>query len=179
MKSEIWKPIEGYEGVYEVSNLGNVKSLNYARTKKPNLLTQHADKDGYMKVTLYKKTGNKLVFVHRLVAKAFIPNPNNFPLINHKDEIKSNNSVENLEWCTLRYNYDYGTGVQRRTDKLSMRIVAILPDGAKEYYPSQNEAARQLKCSQACISECINGKQHTAQGRVWEEISEEEHAHYN
>lgn len=97
---EVWKDIEGYEGLYQVSNMGRVKSLI-----KGIILKQWTDKDGYRQVGLLKKTFK----VHRLVAKAFIENPDDLPLVNHKDENKANNNITNLEWCTNEYNLSYGT----------------------------------------------------------------------
>ena len=110
---EIWKDIEGYEGKYQVSNLGRVRSLNYHRMGITKLLKARKDKDGYNMAFLVRSGYNRPVGVHRLVAQAFIPNPNNYPCVNHKNEVKDDNRVENLEWCTVRYNTLYGTGVQR------------------------------------------------------------------
>ena len=111
---EIWKDIQGYEGLYRVSNLGRVKSFHKA---KEHILSPGKDKDGYFQVQLYKNGINKMRKVHRLVAQAFISNPNNLPQINHKDENKQNNNVDNLEWCTNEYNHNYGTAVKRAAEK--------------------------------------------------------------
>ena len=110
---EIWKDIPEYEGLYQVSNLGNVRSLNYNRTGEIKLLKQ-GNVNGYKVVILYKDGKKKNYLVHRLVAIAFLPNPNNLPIINHKDENPSNNNVNNLEWCTQAYNTNYGEGIKRR-----------------------------------------------------------------
>lgn len=103
---EIWKDIKGYEGRYQISNEGRVKSLIGSKEKilKPGL-----NFHGYEKVTLSKGNKVKAHLVHRLVAQAFIPNPNDYPCINHKDEMKFDNSVDNLEWCTYDYNNNYGS----------------------------------------------------------------------
>ena len=114
---ETWKDIEGYEGLYQVSNLGKVKSLNYNKTSESKLLKLQKNSNGYTRVVLYKNRKPKVCLVHRLVAQAFIPNPNNLPQINHKDEDKANNSVDNLEWCTYLYNNTYGTAIERATEK--------------------------------------------------------------
>lgn len=114
---EIWKDIEGYEGLYQVSNLGKVKSLNYNKTAKSELLKLRKNTNGYTRVVLYKNRKAKDYQVHRLVAEAFIPNPNNYPIINHKDENKTNNRVDNLEWCTYLYNNTYGTTIERAVEK--------------------------------------------------------------
>lgn len=115
---EIWKDISGYEGEYQVSNLGNVRSLNYRRSGELKLLKQ-ATTNGYKQITLSKNGKCKSYNVHRLVAIAFIPNPNNYKEVNHKDEDKSNNNVNNLEWCTREYNNNYGTKNERTKKKLS------------------------------------------------------------
>lgn len=106
---EIWKDIPGYEGLYKVSNLGNVLSLNNYRRSNSKILKQHISKSGYHSVVLSKNQIKKTYRVHRLVAMVFIPNPDNLPFINHKDENKANNCVDNLEWCTDDYNRHYGT----------------------------------------------------------------------
>lgn len=112
---EIWKDIPNYEGRYQVSNIGNVRSLNYNHTKKCKLLTPRIDSDGYKQVALYigGTTKQKWFRVHRLVASVFIPNPDNLPFVNHKDENPSNNHVDNLEWCNNQYNCTYGTCRER------------------------------------------------------------------
>lgn len=100
---EIWKPIKDYEN-YEVSNLGKVKSLNYNRTGEEKILKPRKDKDGYLYVGLYKSGKRKFFKIHRLVATAYIFNPDDKPQINHIDCNRQNNCVENLEWCSLAYN---------------------------------------------------------------------------
>ena len=110
---EIWKDIKGYEGLYQVSNLGRIKSFNYMNTgkekiKTPTLQKKHPMKQGgYLQTTLYKNNQSKTVVVHRLVAEAFIPNPDNLPQVNHKDHDKTNNCVDNLEWCTAKYHSNH------------------------------------------------------------------------
>ena len=101
---EIWRDIEGYEGLYQVSNLGRVRSLNYKRTGKVQNMKLGTYPNGYKMVDLKKNNKRKAHLVHRLVAKAFIPNPNQLCEVNHKDEDKANNTVDNLEWCSHIYN---------------------------------------------------------------------------
>ena len=120
--NEEWRDIEGYEGLYQVSNLGRVKSLNYNHTKSEKILKGIPDKDGYLRVALFKN-GRKDYMVHQLVAKMFIPNPNDLPVINHKDENKQNNTTENLEWCTIAYNNSYGNRPEKvsEANKIAMK----------------------------------------------------------
>lgn len=108
---EVWKDINGYDDLYQVSNLGRVKSLN--NKCKEKILKNRKKKKGYEAVVLYKKCDKKEMLIHRLVAEAFISNPNNYPIVNHKDENPSNNHVSNLEWCTKIYNNTYGTAIER------------------------------------------------------------------
>lgn len=107
MENVIWKPIDGYEGLYEVSNTGLIKSLNCYNYKEPRIMKLGKRPDGYLSVGLSKNNVTKTKTVHRLVAKAFLPNPNNLEMVNHKDEDRTNNNVENLEWCTRTYNQNY------------------------------------------------------------------------
>ena len=104
---EEWRDIKGYEGLYQISNKGRVKSLNYKRTGKEKI-RKPGKRRGYFFITLYKKGEKPKSFdIHRLVAEHFLPNPDNLPVVNHKDENKLNNNVENLEWCTFAYNTIY------------------------------------------------------------------------
>lgn len=107
----IWKDIPEYEGLYKISNYGEIYSTYSNKLLKPRL-----DKDGYAQVTLYKNHQPKTLRIHRLVAITYIPNPNNYSCVNHKDENKKNNAVDNLEWCTIKYNNNYGTHTQRSAD---------------------------------------------------------------
>ena len=117
MEKEIWKDIEGYEGRYQISNRGNVKSLNYNHNGKEKILKPIINnKHGYAYVGLHLEGKTKNYYIHRLVAIAFIPNPDNLPEVNHRDENKENNTVENLEWCDRAYNCNYGTHNKRISD---------------------------------------------------------------
>lgn len=119
---EFWKDIEGYEGLYQVSNLGRVRSLDRVvegksssvRLHRGKILSPGVNSTGYYMVVLHKDGGGRAYTVHRLVSNTFIPNPYNYPYVNHKDENKLNNSVDNLEWCTVKYNTNYGTANLRR-----------------------------------------------------------------
>lgn len=111
-ETEEWKDVVGYEGLYKVSNLGNVKNCLSGR-----ILKLCNDKDGYKILNLYKNGVRKTYRVHRLVSKAFLTNPNNLQQVNHKDEDKTNNRVDNLEWCDAKYNLNFGTAQERKAKK--------------------------------------------------------------
>jgi hypothetical protein len=112
LENEIWKDIEGYEGLYQISNMGRVKACakwGGCIFQKEKLLKLHDNGKNYLYVDLYNhKSERRKYYIHRLVGKAFIDNPNNYPHINHKDENKLNNVYYNLEWCTAKYNCNYG-----------------------------------------------------------------------
>ena len=117
MTEEIWRPVVGYEGLYEISSYGRVRSLDryvkYSNGQihlhKGRILSSGKDINGYLMCNLYLNKNMKKVSIHRLVAQAFLPNIDNLPEVNHKDENKTNNRVDNLEWCTAKYNMNYGT----------------------------------------------------------------------
>lgn len=173
MTFEEWRPVKGYEGLYEASNTGKVASLNYNGTGARHELKPLRKDHGYLAVRLYKNGKWRTIRLHRIIAEAFIPNENNLPEINHIDEDKSNNAASNLEWCTRKYNCNYGSRIERLSKamtngKLSKAVIATLPDGSIEEYPSQGEAARQLKCSQGRISDACKGLLETYHhGRRW------------
>jgi hypothetical protein len=169
---ELWKAIEGYEGKYEVSNYGRIKS--YAQNKQGKITLGYTDHKGYKTIYLYDKPQcGKWYKVHRLVASAFISNPNNLPQINHKDEDKSNNAVDNLEWCTNDYNIHYGTRILRATESnrccetTSMKVCSVDANGCVEYFDSINEAERQTGISNANISRTLKGRTKHAGKREW------------
>lgn len=121
-ESEVWEDIVGYKGQYQVSDKGNVRSVDRidsrGRKRKGALLKLIYDKDGYVIVNLYKNGIGAQKKVHRLVTEAFIPNPNGLPQVNHRDEVKANNNVENLEWCTSKHNNNHGTRLERIRKKV-------------------------------------------------------------
>ena len=138
MKEE-WRDIKGYEGKYKISNLGRVKSLKDSKGNYREKILKHRNNCGYLYVDLYKNSRGKTYQVHRLVAEAFIPNPNNLPCVNHKDENPSNNCVENLEWCTTKYNANYGTRNKRVSEKMKGKY-------KDKYKGSKNPRARKVQC---------------------------------
>ena len=173
MNNEVWKDIDEYEGLYQVSNLGRVKSIGY---KKERILKPGRDKDGYLFVSLCKNHKIKYCRIHRLVALTFIPNPNNLPEVNHKDEDKTNNRVKNLEWCDHKYNNNYGTRIQRINEKntngkLSKPVIQYTKTGEfiKEWR-STWDVQRNLGYGQGHISDCCRDKRKSAYGFVWKYI---------
>lgn len=167
---EIWKDIDGYIGLYQVSNLGNVKSLNFGRTKKEKLLSIGKTGKGYCAVSLCKNGNQKTALVHRLVANAFIPNPQNLPQINHKNEIKSDNSADNLEWCDCKYNNNYGERNKKAGKNIGKPVVCI---ETNIKYQSADAAHRENPniCS-ASIRRCCKGKRKTAGRYHWKYAGE-------
>lgn len=161
--TEIWKDIPGYEGLYSISNIGRLRNDKTNRLLKPWI-----DKDGYLVYDLTKNKVKKHYRAHRLVAQTFIPNPNNYPLVNHKDEDKTNNKVSNLEWCTLEYNLNYGTRTERSALKHSKSISKYNLNGNFiATYKSLTEAAKLNNLLKGHISSVALGKQKTAGGFIW------------
>lgn len=191
---EEWRDINGYEGMYQVSNYGRVRSL--ARKtgnqygKNTRILKQKKQKLGYMSVGLYKDGKQKYYLIHRLVAQAFIPNPNNYPQVNHKDENKENNFVwvnedgtvnlekSNLEWCSAQYNSNYGSHIKtydrainkpNRPDTSKPVLQYSLDGKPLNEYPSIMEAQRQTGIKNTHIGRCCRNEYgcKTAGGFKW------------
>ena len=167
-----WAPVIGFEGLYEISNTGKV------RNKKKETLKQGLKRTPctcYKVVHLWKDGRYYTKYVHRLIAEAFIPNPENLEFINHKDEDGTNNDIENLEWCTREYNVNYGTALSRMAKKIRGResekripVYATDEDGnfAGEW-PSITSAANDVGCATSDISKACKGKRKTAKGYIW------------
>ena len=154
--TEIFKPIKGYEDLYEVSDLGNVRNKASGKLLKPR-----KNRRGYLRVVLYKGDGtHKEYLIHRLVAKAFLPNPLNLLEVNHKDFNKLNNSVDNLEWCSRQYNAEYSLSKPVNQFSLDGRLLNT--------YKSTMDAQRQTGIPNQNISECCNGGRYkSAGGFIW------------
>lgn len=169
MEQEIWKDIAGYEGKYQVSSFGRVKSLNYRRTGREQILETHKNTYGYLMVSLWKNGKCKQSLVHRLVASAFIPNPDNLPEINHKDENKENNRVDNLEWVLHKDNTRYGTRNERITKNMTgpKKSKPVLCVETGKNYSSSMEAERKTGVNYRRIIDCCHGKQKTTKGYHW------------
>lgn len=191
---EEYRDMVGYEGLYMVSNKGNVKSLErkvwngrgrgFYMTVPERILKPIKTGNGYLQVDLSKDGKIKRHLIHRLVAEAFIPNPNNLEQVNHRDECKTNNNVENLEWCSSKYNCNYGTRIRRITEanignpklsrantnnpKLSKPVIAIdKVSGLILEYPSTQEASRQTGTHQGSIVACCKGRKKSAGNYYW------------
>lgn len=166
---EIWKDIGGFEGLYQASNLGRVKSFDTKdkldRIRKGRVLKPRRNKTGYLQVTLCKNGKHKTHYIHRLVAEAFIPNPENKPQVNHIDEDKTNNMVSNLEWSTSKENSNYGTRNERVSKTKNIPIIAInLKTGESTDFGSGKECAIQLGLDPSSITKVIKGRYKQTRG---------------
>lgn len=171
---EIWKTAvydsEIYEGLYKVSNLGRILSLNYKRTGKAKLMNPSANTSGYLQVDLWKDGKPKTCLVHRLVATAFLDNPENLPCINHKDKVKTNNSVENIEWCSYKYNNNYDSHNEKLSDaqindpNKSKKVLQFTLDWKFiREWPSTQECGRN-GFNQSEVAKCCRGELKTHKG---------------
>ena len=183
-----WRDIDGFPN-YMVSNTGEIKSLNYNKTGKEKVLIPHKLSNGYLSINLYDNDKKSCyLLIHRLVAQAFLPNPNGYRIINHKDENRSNNSVNNLEWCSYKYNLNYGNRNSKLSNSLTNNPFFSIPvlqysktrELLKEF-PSIAEAARtvnngNIKAAVTNILKCCRGvadtqfgivRRKTAYGYIW------------
>lgn len=177
--NEVWRPVKGYEGLYEVSDHAIVRSLDRDvrckigyRCMKGKILVQRMW-GNYLSVCLVLNQKEERKYVHRLVAEAFIQNPDNLPVVNHKDENKLNNIPENLEWCTAEYNMQYGTRIDRFITKRGTAVEQLTLDGRHvAYYRSAREAERMSngKFANTHIIDAIHGNLQTAYGYLWRRI---------
>lgn len=180
--NEIWRPIRDFEGLYEVSSLGRVRSLDAvieckSRTGNPfvlhtkgQILRPQVYQSGYLYVHLKNKTKSRNIKIHRLVAEAFIPNPNHLPCINHKDEDKANNSSANLEWCDVMYNNNYGTHYERMAVTRQRPVEQLTLDGQHvAYYASRKDVELKSggKFNAKTIMGVLSGRRKTAYGYQW------------
>ena len=162
---EEWRDIKGYKGKYQISNMGRVKSLertvwynggHYKKSEK--ILKANPDRYGYLYVVLCKDGKDKKCKIHRLVAQAFLPNTSNLPDVNHKDENKQNNYVENLEWCSKLYNNTYNGRAKKVGKKNSKPVYSVSKEsGLVTYWESSKEAGRILGISSSHICRCLKG----------------------
>ena len=159
---ETFVKIEGFEK-YEVSNLGKVRNIKSGRMLKP-----HLNHNGYLKHHLYRHDKQKELFLHRILATAFIDNPGKKPQVNHIDENKLNNDLSNLEWCTVRENLIHGTRTKRVAEKLSKKVIQLdLNDNILNEFESMVQAEQETGVSTGNISSCCSGKTKSAGGFKW------------
>ena len=177
MKEENWIDIEGYEGVYQVSNLGRVKSLNYHRSGKEKIMTPNLTKKGYLRIRLMSNGKTERYLVHRLVAQAFIPNHQNKPQVNHIDGNPSNNCVDNLEWCTNKENCNNPITIDNYKNRKGYRVYNSKPviqfsenDIFIDIFDCANTAHRMTGIHHGVIRGCCNHRygRKTAGSFKWE-----------
>ena len=168
---EEWKDIKGYEGIYQVSDLGRIRSLDRlgtdGRSLKGKILKSSKRHDGYLQVHLSKNGKVEICFLHRLVAEAFCPNPENLPFVNHCNERKDDNKAFNLDWVTAKENTNYGTCFQRISISKGTAVRCL---ETNQCFCSAREAERQTGISYQGISKCCQGKQKKAGKLHWEYI---------
>lgn len=164
---EIWKPvpIDGYCEIYLISNKGRLKNI-----KRNKILAINLDNYGYPHYLMSANGKRKTMTAHRLVALAFIENPLNLPCVNHKDEVKTNNSVENLEWCSVAYNNAYGTRLKRSAEKRSKPIAQMKNGILVATFSSSTEAEKKTGINFSKIRSCCRGERKQAGGCEWKEI---------
>ena len=181
--SEEWRDVVGYEGLYQVSNQGRVKSLERKiphwcggeRTVKERILKPKTDRYGYLIVGLYAAGKRKMLRVHRLVCQTFHENPGNKPQINHINEIKTDNRARNLEWATARENSNFGTRNERMAKTKSKPVGQYTLGGELvKIWPSAMEAQRQTGFSRGNICKAANGNYKTAYGFIWKYVERKE-----
>lgn len=183
----VHKQVVGYEGLYEVDQFGRVYGIDRTKTVVDNVriyekpiagrqMKQSMHTKGYKTVSLTKNGSTKTMFVHRIVAEAFLPNPNNLPMVNHKDEDKTNNFIDNLEWCTASYNRTYGKAIERQAKKIrgrkSKKKIAVIQKNMSgeflKWFDSLTKAAENVNGSTSSISAVCKGKRKMAYGYLWE-----------
>lgn len=180
MNNEIWKDLKDYEGLYQVSNFGRIRNISRLVNDngglniiKQKILKPSKDSSGYLQIVLTKNKIRKSYKVHRLIALTFIPNPKNFLQINHKNENKLDNRAENLEWCTHKYNCNYGTRNYRCTKHCYHKINQY--DNNFNFiktYNSLKEAELETGIKYQCISACCRKIINQSGGYIWRYLNE-------
>lgn len=163
---EVWKYIPGYEKKYLVSNFGNIKSINYHRSGKEKIMKPLKRKDGYLKIMLYKNGKYKSYFIHKLVAEVFLENSNNYKYINHKDENKNNNCLNNLEFCTAKYNNNYKKYNRGKKNKNKINQFDLEGNLIKQWN-SLKEIKNNTNYSYYGIFNCLHDRQKTSNYFIW------------
>lgn len=170
-EQEIWKDLKGYEGLYQVSNLGRIKSLYFSKEKimKP-ILTGTCK---YYTIGLAKNKKRKTHLIHRLVAETFLENPNNLPEVNHKDENKLNNRIDNLEWCNHEYNMHYGNCLKKVSEKQHRKKINQYDLNGKfiKQWDSVSEIRKKLNVTN--IANCCLGRYKQSNGFIWRYVDDD------
>ena len=175
---EQWKDIEGLEGKYQISNKGRVKSMRRpVREGSKKYIEEKIrkvakDRGGYLFLKFMINGKFKTCLIHRLVANAFIPNPDNLPEVNHKDENKENNCVEKLEWCDRKYNIRYGTAIKRAREKTSKKVIRCDKEWNELKIYNSVEETREDGFEPKHVSDCALGKRKTHGGFKWKYVNE-------
>ena len=174
---EIWKDIKGYDGIYQISNMGRLRSLDRVVTTKAGWTQKHEgiliqtnsiQNSGYIAVPLHKNGKSVTHLLHRLVADAFAENPNNYECVNHKDQNKLNNRADNLEWCTAYYNCHYGDGAERSAETQRKEFYQIDMNGnVVKKWKGFNKIQRELGYQKKLIYLCCIGKRESYIGYKW------------
>lgn len=160
---EEWRPVHGYEDLYEVSDKGRVRSMRGNR----NILKPGHCGSLYNYVTLCKDGELKKLYIHRMVAEAFIPNPDCLPQVNHIDENKTNNTAANLEWCTAQYNNTYNDKAIKPKERKRRAVIAWNPDDNQTYWFSTISSAESVGFNQKSVWRCLHGLMNTHKGFRW------------
>lgn len=168
MENEIWRDIKGYEGLYQVSNLGRVKSLAHTIVRSNGWKQTFGERIlkaknalGYSSVTLCDRGKHRSNYVHRLVAEAFVPNPNGYLEVNHKNEDKRDNRAENIEWCTRQYNLLYGCRGEKSGHSLGRETVLVSESGEEIHFDRISRAAEFLGVTTQAVSQARRRNQRT------------------
>ncbi|MFT8774895.1 MAG: NUMOD4 domain-containing protein [Lacticaseibacillus paracasei] len=173
---EEWKDITGFEGAFQVSSLGRVRSLpriDALGHHRAGIIRKAGSvHDGYLQIALEHNNKKSVYLVHRLVAEAFLPNPHGYPTVNHKNENPSDNRVENLEWCTSLYNNMYNGRNKRVAKALERPVNVITSSGHHYFFSSQKLASEILGLDDGHVSECVRGKLKHHHGFSFEQASE-------
>ena len=175
--TEVWKDIRDFEGLYQISNLGRIKSLQrYVRVGgggfrplQERIISPVKCLNGYLEANLNKNGKRYVKLLHRVVAEAFLPNPHGYPQINHKDEDLTNCAVDNLEWCTAKYNANYGTRNVRMMENREFKPVDQYDKYGNfiKHYDKITDATNETGADTSAIIRVCKGKQHTSLGYVW------------
>ena len=164
---EEWREVFGYDILFEVSNVGEVRTKHHGKKgyqKEYRIIAPVDNGSGYLKINVPQNNKQKTVYIHKLVAEAFVPNPEGLSEVNHIDENKNNNSADNLEWCTHKYNCQYGTRNERTAQK---RMKRVMCNETNVVFESLEEAAKAFGVCKTAIANCLKGRSKTCAGHTW------------